>query len=188
MTRPLVVTENVTLDGVMDLSEGWFTPAGEEADADDPGLAAALRSQRERADAVLLGRVTFEEFRGYWPRQTDDRTGISDYLNNVSKYVVSQTLRDPDWENTTVLSGPLLDDVDALKARPGGDIVVTGSMTLVAALMAAGRVDEYRLFVYPLVLGRGQRVFEDAKTVPRLRLVEAQPFDSGVVLLRYSTN
>ena len=121
-----------------------------------------MREQSEAADALLLGRVTFEEMRGYWPLQTDDTTGITDYLNNVSKYVVSATLQDPEWEHTTVLRGALIDEISALKSRPGGDIVTTGSMTLVRDLIAAGLVDEYRLFMYPVVLGHGHRLFADA--------------------------
>jgi hypothetical protein len=92
---------------------------------------AAIREQREAADALLLGRVTFEQMRGYWRLQTDDRTGIADYLNRVSKYVVSRTLQDPQWEHTTVLHGALVDGVQALKSEPGNDIVTTGSIAVV---------------------------------------------------------
>jgi len=183
--RDLVVTENITLDGVIDLTEGWFAPAG--ADADQADFEAALREQREAADALLLGRVTFEDMRGYWPLQAEDQTGITDYLNNVSKYVVSSTMQDPEWEHTSVLRGAVVDEINALKAEPGKDIVTTGSMTLVRELIAAGLVEEYRLFVYPIVLGRGGRLFADATDVPNLWLVEAQPFRSGIVLLRYRT-
>jgi dihydrofolate reductase len=183
--RDLIVTENITLDGVIDASEGWFSVA-DDGEADQSDLVAALREQSEAADAVLFGRVTFEEMRGYWPRQTDDTTGVTDYLNRVTKYVVSSTIGDPEWEHTTVLRGDALqEELRALKSRPGGDIVATGSITLVRALIAAGLVDEYRLFVYPVVLGRGPRLFADATEVPRLRLVESRPFRSGIVLLRY---
>jgi dihydrofolate reductase len=96
-------------------------------------------------------------------------------------------LRDPRWEHTTVLDGTLADEIQALKSGPGKDIVTTGSMRLVRELIAAGLVDEYRLFVYPVVLGRGWRLFADATGVPRLRLIQAQPFRSGIVLLRYRT-
>ena len=183
--RDLVVTENITLDGVIDASEGWFSVV------DDPGidqsdLQAALREQSEAADAVLFGRVTFEEMRGYWPQQTDDTTGVTDYLNRVAKYVVSSTLGDPRWEPTTVLPGAGFEDqLRSLKAEPGKDIVATGSITLVHGLITAGLVDEYRLFVYPVVLGRGRRLFADGTEIPRLRLVETRPFRSGVALLRY---
>ena len=181
--RDLIVTENITLDGVIEATEGWFGPAGGKDDLSD--VETALQEQREAADALLLGRVTFEQMRGYWPLQTDDKTGITDYLNNVSKYVISSTLQDPAWERTTVLRS--VDDIQALKSETGGDIVTTGSIRLVRELIAAGLVDEYRLFTYPVVLGRGQRLFADATEVPRLRLVESQRFRSGIVLLRYRT-
>jgi dihydrofolate reductase len=99
--------------------------------------------------------------------------------------VLSCALQDPEWEGTVVLRS--VDDIGALKSETGGDIVTTGSIRLVGALIAAGLVDEYRLFTYPVVLGRGRRLFADATEVPRLRLVEAQPFRSGIVLLRYRT-
>jgi dihydrofolate reductase len=182
--RDLVVTENITLDGVIDASAGWFSVT-DEPGVDQSDLVAALRAQSEAADAVLFGRVTFEEMRGYWPQQTDDTTGVTDYLNRVAKYVVSTTLDDPRWEHTTMLRGPFQDEIRALKSKPGKDIVTTGSITLVHALIAAGLVDEYRLFVYPVVLGRGARLFADGTEVPRLRLLETRPFRSGVVLLRY---
>jgi dihydrofolate reductase len=117
---------------------------------------------------------------------TPPTTGVSDYLNQVAKYVVSGTLTDPDWANTTVLRGPVTDEVTALKEQPGKDIVTTGSIRLVHGLIAAGLVDEYRLFVYPTVLGRGARLFADATTVPPLRLVDSRTFRSGVVLLTYA--
>jgi dihydrofolate reductase len=181
--RDLIVTENITLDGVIDASEGWFTPADDDLDRSD--MVAALTEQREAADAFLVGRLTFEQMRGYWPRQTDDTTGVTDYLNRVSKYVVSRTLEDPEWEPTTVLRGPLRDDIQALKEQPGADIVTTGSITLVHDLIANGLVDEYRLFVYPVVIGRGRRLFEGATGGSPLELVETRPFRSGIVLLRY---
>ena len=182
--RDLIVTENITLDGVIDASEGWFAPAGED-DVDQSDLIAALKAQSDAADALLVGRTTFEQLRGFWPHQTDDETGVADYLNRVRKYVISSTLEDPGWQRSTVLRGPLHEEVRKLKAAPGADIVVTGSLTLVAELVAAGLVDEYRLFVYPVVLGRGQRLFADATGMPKLRLMQAQPFRSGIVLLRY---
>jgi dihydrofolate reductase len=182
--RDLVVTENITLDGVIDASEGWFGPTGDDPAADQSDLVDTIREQREAADAFLVGRATFEQMREYWPRQVDDETGISAYLNRVAKYVVSTSLQDPRWEQTTVLRGPLDADIAALKAAPGKDIVTTGSISLVAQLVAAGLVDEYRLFTYPVVVGTGARLFAGAR-IPRLELVEARPFRSGVVLMRY---
>ncbi len=111
--RKLVVTENITLDGVIDMAEGWFDPLNEEVDQSD--ITAANTEHREASDALLVGRNTFESFRGFWPRQTDDPTGVSDYLNAVNKYVVFSTLNDPGWENSTVLRGPVIDEVQKLK-------------------------------------------------------------------------
>src|SRR5918993_1194921 len=106
--RRLVVTENITLDGVIDATGGWFDPTDDTVDQSD------LVEQTQRhsaADAFLCGRNTFEAFRGFWPQQADDRTGVTDYLNRVHKYVVSSTITDPAWENSTVLSGPLAEEI-----------------------------------------------------------------------------
>lgn len=180
--RKLVVTENMTLDGVIDMAAGWFDPLAEGGDQSD--LIAATAEHRETADAVLVGRNTFEVFRGFWPNQTDDPTGVSDYLDAVDKYVVSSTLDDPGWQNTTVLRGDVVEEVQRLKAADGRDIVATGSIELVQTLIAERLVDEYRLFVFPVVVGRGARLFESAAV--SLRLLEARPFVSGAVLLRYA--
>ena len=187
--RDLIVTQNITVDGVIDSADGWFEPGDADEDVDMSDVMDAIRLQRDAADAVLFGRVTFEQMRSYWPLQTEDTTGITDYLNKVTKLVVSNTLQDqdPDWENTQVLRGDLRDEVTALKAEQGRDIVTTGSMSVVTQLIAQGLVDEYRLFVYPVVVGRGHRLFEDATNVPKLRLVETRPFRSGIVLQRYRT-
>ena len=135
--RKLFMTENTTVDGVIDASGGWFQP-GDSGDIDVTDLVDVIGEQMRAADAVLVGRVTFEEMRGYWPRQTDDQTGFSDYLNQVAKYVVSSTMNEPGWQNSTVLSGEMAAEVKALKEHPGGDIVTTGSMRLAHSLIAAG--------------------------------------------------
>lgn len=121
----------------------------------------------------------------YWPARTDDSTGITEHLNAVPKYVVSGTLDDPQWDSTTVLRGDVTEEVRALTDGIGGNIGITGSIMLVHHLIAAGSVDEFRLFVYPVVVGRGRRLFVDGTRVPRLKLAEARPFHSGVVLLSY---
>lgn len=181
--RPLVVTQNITADGSIEMLEDWFDPQdlGDMAD-----LHEEIRRQDARADALLLGRRTFEDFRGYWRDLTDDTTGITAYLNSVEKYVVSGTLGDPDWDHTTVLTGDPIDEVRELKHRAGAEIVVTGSIRLTHALITEGLVDEYRLFVYPAVQGRGQRLFPDGAAPGALRLLEARAFESGIVLLRYA--
>lgn len=183
--RELIVTENCTIDGVIELAGDWFSPGDTDPDVDRSDVLAVLEEQRENADAFLLGRVTFEDMRGYWPKQTDDTTGISAYLDSVDKYVVSRTLTEPEWQHTTVLSGGLRSEIEKLKAAEGKDIVTTGSISLVRALIAEGLVDEYRLFVHPVVAGEGRRLFEGATGVPKLRLAEERTFASGIVLLRY---
>ena len=179
----IVVTENATLDGVIEQVGDWFAPA--TGDAGQADILTTLREQMKAEEAQLLGRNTFESFRKYWPAQTGDTTGIRAHLNRVPKYVFSRTLEEPGWENTTVLSGDLADEVRALKARVNGKIGVTGSITLVHGLIAASLVDEYRLFVYPVVVGDGRRLFADATNVSKLELVEAKSYRSGVVLLIY---
>lgn len=182
--RRLIVTENITLDGVIEATGGWFDPVGNDG-VDQSDQVEFMSNHMLAADAFLVGRVTFEQMRGFWPKQTEDTTGVSDYLNRVSKYVVSSTLHDPDWVNSTVLSGDLDEEIRELKSQPGGDIVTTGSITLVHALVAAGLVDQYRLFVYPVVLGSGARLFAEATSVPGLQLDQAQRFRSGIVALTY---
>jgi dihydrofolate reductase len=180
--RKLVITQNITVDGAIEMLGDWFDP--QLADED---LVAESHRQDAEADALLVGRQTFEDFRGYWPQQSDDATGVTAYLNKVAKYVVSSTMTDPEWENSTVLAGDPVEQTQKLKAQPGRDIVLTGSISLGHALIAAGLVDEYRLFVYPTVQGGGRRLFPDGATIPRLTLVEPpKSFTSGITLLRYS--
>lgn len=183
--RTLAVTQNITVDGSIEMLTDWFDPQGQGA-ADMADVLEESHRQDDRADALLLGRQTFEDFRGYWPLQTDDSTGITAYLDKVHKYVVSGSLKDPRWANSTVLAGDAVEEVSALKEQSGKDIVLTGSITLAHTLIAAGLVDEYRLFVYPVVQGRGRRLFPEGHVIPRLRLVESKVFRSGITLQRYA--
>ena len=183
--RTLAITQNVTLDGSIEMLGDWFDPQA-QADVDNSDLLDELHRQDSEADAFLTGRRTFEDLRGYWPQQADDSTGISEYLNKVQKYVVSSTMTDPKWQNSTVLSGDPVDEVRALKEQPGRDIVVTGSITLCHTLIEAGLVDEYRLFVYPVVQGRGRRLFPEGFECRQLRVLEAKAFRSGITYSRYA--
>ncbi len=183
--RTLAMTQNITLDGSIEMIDDWFEPETSSAEEMSDWLEE-VRRQDANADAMLLGRQTFEDFRGYWPQQTDDTSGITEYLNQVEKYVVSSTLTEPGWENTTVLSGDPVEEVRALKDRPGGDIVLTGSITLAHAMIEAGLVDEYRLFTYPAVQGRGRRLFPDGFRLEQLQLTGSRSFRSGVTLSIYA--
>jgi dihydrofolate reductase len=165
--RKRVVTQNITVDGAIEMLGDWFSPQA-QAEVDNSDLLGELHRHNNQADALLLGRQTFENFRGYWPHQSGDATGITDYLNKVQKYVASSTMTDPQWKNSQILTDDPVGQVRALKADPGRDIVLTGSITLCHALIVAGLVDEYRLFVYPVVLGQRRRLFPDGYEVPRL--------------------
>lgn len=172
--RTLAVTQNITLDGRIDMIGDWF-----DDQASDPALRAENARQMAAADALLVGRETFESFRGHWRDLEGDTTGVSDYLNRVDKFVVSSTLGDPGWDGTTVLGEDWLERTARLRAGDGGDIVCTGSVTLVHALFEADLVDELRLFQYPVVQGEGRRLFPDGWTSRALALAEAEVYGTG---------
>lgn len=179
--RRLIVTENITVDGVISPIGDWFDPGDQ-----DEELAAVTRAHGEQSDALVLGRVTYEEFAGYWPGQIDvDTTGVSAYLNQVAKYVVSSTLERAEWVNTTILRGPVEQELLALKNQDGADITVTGSATLAPAILAAGLADVIRLFVFPLVQGHGARLFQNGAAAG-LEPALVRRFGNGVVLLEYA--
>ncbi|MDV2474462.1 dihydrofolate reductase family protein [Rhodococcus zopfii] len=183
--RTLAITQNITVDGSIEILGDWFDPQG-QGGADNSDLLDELHRQDEGADGFLVGRRTFEDLRGYWPQLADDPTGVADYLDRVQKYVVSATVTDPQWQNTTIIASDPIGRIRALKEQPGRDIVTTGSITLCHALIEAGLVDEYRLFVYPVVQGRGRRLFPDGFEVPRLTLLDAKAFRNGITYSRYA--
>jgi dihydrofolate reductase len=178
--RTLAITQNMSADGSIELLGDWFDPSEQ-----DEELAAEIRRQSEREDVLLLGRQTFSDLRGYWPHQTDDTTGVAELLDRVHKVVVSTTLGEPGWQNSRVVGADWEQQVRALKQEDGGDIVVTGSLTLCPALIGAGLVEEVRLFVHPVVQGRGRRLFPEGYEAG-LSLLENRAFGNGVVLLRYA--
>jgi len=181
----IVVTEFVSLDGVMEDpggSEsfkygGWSfeIPRGEEGDK-------FKLDESMSSDALLLGRVTYEGFAAAWPSRDGE---FADKFNSMPKYVVSSTLESPEWSNTTVLDGDVVDEVATLKDRYERDIVVHGSPQLAQTLIEHDLVDELRLLVYPVVVGAGKRLFADTTEKKNLRLVDTQTFDDGVHLLVY---
>ena len=182
--RSLVVIENITLDGRIEMLDNWFDPRGPSDPEAFAELAEDEREVQEKFDAVLLGRRTYQDFEGYWPKLTEDPTGVTDYLNRTQKYVLSSTLTDPQWENTTVLRGPLDEEVAALKDLAGKDISLTGSVSVATALVGSGLVDEYRLMIYPYVQGRGRRLFDDGAPAG-MEVVDVRHFRSGVVRMRF---
>ena len=179
----IIITQNITLDGRVEMLDDWFDPQ-----AQDEELSAELMRQSANEDVLLLGRQTFEDFRGYWPNATDDTTGVADHLNQVDKRVVSSTLTEPGWQNTQIISSDPLRAVADLREAPGRDVIVTGSITLAHELIAEGLVDEYRMFTYPVWQGRGRGYFHDgahSARPPRLKLIDAKSFPSGITYSAY---
>ena len=183
----LVVTEFVTLDGVME------DPGGGEKDRFDRGGWAFQFDRGEEgdrfkydelmaADAQLLGRFTYEGFAKAWP--TMEGTGdFGKKFNAMPKFVVSTTLENPEWNNTTVLRGDLAEEVGALKERFSGDILVAGSATLVQSLLARGLVDQLNLMVFPVLLGEGKRLFADAADAAAFSIVETRQTGAVAILI-----
>lgn len=175
----VVVSEFVSLDGVMEAPEKWvFQFAEKEIDAFK--LDEVLE-----ASALLLGAATYQIFAESWPSRSDP-DGFADKMNGMPKYVVSTTLEKLAWNNSHQVKGNIAEEIVRLKQQPGRDILVAGSGVLVQALMQHDLVDEYRLLVYPLVLGKGKHFFQDENQA-RLKLIKAQAFRTGVVLLQYQT-
>ena len=181
----IVVTEFVSLDGVMEdpggsenfAQGGWSFKISRGDEGDKFKLDEAFASE-----ALLLGRVTYEGFAEAWPTRDGE---FADKFNNMPKYVVSSTLDEPEWNNSTVLKGDVVEEVRKLKEEQDGDIVVHGSARLVQTLIEHDLVDELRLMVYPVVLGSGKRLFGETSDKKPLRLVESKVVGDGVSILIY---
>jgi dihydrofolate reductase len=188
----IALSQNVSLDGVMQSPgpgdvpfkyRGWAVDFGNSPEGarynyeEEVGLDEAQNSE-----ALLLGRVTYEAMQGFWPMAEGE---FADRLNELPKYVVSSTLRDPAW-NATVLGDDWPEEAARLRRELDGDLLVYGSRRLSRALIGMGLVDEIRLLVYPLVLGTGDRLFEETEDKIPLRLVESRPLGGGVVRMIYA--
>jgi dihydrofolate reductase len=181
----IVVTEFVSLDGVMEdpggaegyKHGGWTFEIARGDEGDRFKLDETTASE-----ALLLGRVTYEGFAAAWPSREGE---FADKFNQMPKYVVSSTLGEPEWENSTVLRGDLAEEVEQVKARHGGDVVVHGSAQLVQGLLERDLVDELRLMVFPVVLGAGKRLFGETSDKKRLQLVDSKTVGDGVVVVTY---
>jgi dihydrofolate reductase len=190
----VVITEFLSVDGVSDDPAGveGFERGGWTFALDSDGERVRLRGEEgeelllaENRDsaALLMGRKTYEFFAGFWPQQ--EGRPLADIINRMPKYVASSTLEDADWNNSTVLSGELPEEVERLKREIDGEILVPGSTELVRALVERGLVDELRLMVHPVVVGAGRRLFGELSEKKPLRLVGTRTVGDGVVILTY---
>jgi dihydrofolate reductase len=181
----IVISENVSLDGVIQDPSGdegfrlggWVGVVKDRAETGKVFLEEALGSV-----ALLFGRRSYEFFAARWPSRSGD---LADRLNSLPKYVVSSTLEDPDWNNSTVLKGDVVNEVSKLKRELNGDIVVYGSIQLARTLIEHDLVDELRLMIYPVVLGAGERLFGETSDKKAMRLVDTQTVGDGVAFLTY---
>jgi dihydrofolate reductase len=181
----IVMSENVSLDGVIE------DPAGDEGFGrggwvgritDREDLAKVTLDEALGAEALLLGRRSYEWLAARWPSRSGE---LADRLNGMPKYVVSSTLHDPGWSNSTVLDGDVVTEVSKLKLELDGEIVVPGSFQLLRTLIEHDLVDELRLKIYPVVLGDGKRLFGETSYEKTMRLVDAQTIDDGIAYLTY---
>ncbi|MGA2503261.1 MAG: dihydrofolate reductase family protein [Anaerolineales bacterium] len=182
--REVIVSEFITLDGVMEdpggvekfIHGGWAFKFERGPKGDKFKLDEVIE-----AGTLLLGRITYEGFAAAWPSRAGE---FANKMNNMPKYIVSKSLRDLKWNNSNLIKDNIVEEVTKLKAMPGGDILVAGSGQLVHLLMRHNLIDEYRLMVYPVILGSGKRLFKDEGSM-KLTLAETKQFGSGIILLRY---
>ena len=183
----IVITQNVSLDGVVQdptgeegfRHGGWFTQVGDN-DRDERGKLAL--DEALGAEAFLLGRRSYEFLAARWPSRSGE---LADRLNSLPKYVVSSTIQDAKWNNSTVLKGDVIHQVSKLKQDLDGDIVVPASHQLVRTLMEHDLVDELRLMVHPVALGAGERLFEETRDKQSMRLLDARTVGDGLAFLAY---
>lgn len=183
--RKVVVSMFVSLDGVMEDPGGaeQFKYGGWTMAYWGDDIGKFKFDELFASDTLLLGRLTYQGFAAAWPSRTDD-AGFADRMNTLPKVVVSTTLKQVGWQNSRLITGNVAGEVSKLKQQPSEDILIAGSGTLVRTLMQDDLIDEYRLLVYPVILGNGKRLFQDG-TKTALKLMETKTFSSGVVLLRY---
>jgi dihydrofolate reductase len=174
--RKLILSNNVTLDGKVDDVLDWSIPG------DDPDFVKRNVDLLNQSDGMILGRKSYEFFAALWPSRSGE---FPDLMNGLTKYVASSTLEDPEWQNTQVIEGDVVEAVAKLKQQPGKDLILYASGSLSDALMEHELIDEYRLWVHPVVFGKGKSLFEDGLDRTDLELVDATAIPAGVAILTY---
>lgn len=175
--RKILCALFISLDGVVESPEKW------QFDHFDDGMMEAMQTQLDIQDTILLGRVTYDEWAGYWPTSTDEP--FATYINNIKKVVVSSTLEEATWNNTEVINGDVVAEIKKLKQASGKDIGTSGSPTLVRWLLENDLLDELILTIHPVVAGSGKRLFRDDADIKRLRLIESTTTSTGVIIAKY---
>ena len=175
--RKVVASLFISLDGVVDSPQDWQFPYMNEE------VMGAI-GEGMKADTIVLGRRTYEEWADFWPQQPSDN-GMADYINGTPKLVASTTLDRLEWGSANLIEGDVVSVLTELKEQDGGDISITGSGTLVRSLLEAGLIDELRLLVYPIVVGRGKHLFEGGADPAGLELADSETFQTGVLNLTY---
>lgn len=172
--RKIVAGLFMSLDGVVEQPENWHFPYYNDE------MGNVVQKQMADADTLLLGRVSYEGFAEYWSDKGGDG-GFGDYFNDTPKLVASRTLDKVEWKNSTLLGSDVVAELTALKSQPGKNISITGSVVLVRSLVQAGILDELSLLIHPIVVGKGQRLFEGVNDTLPLKLIESTTFSTGVV-------
>jgi dihydrofolate reductase len=174
--RQLILSNNVTLDGKVDDVLDWSIPG------DDPDFVSRNVDLLRQSDGMILGRKSYEFFASLWPSRSGE---FPDLMNGIAKYVASSTLEDPEWQNTQLIEGDVVKAVATLKEQPGKDLILYASGSLSDTLIQHGLIDEYRLWVHPVVFGKGKNLFEDGFGRMDLELVDAVQIPAGVAILTY---
>jgi dihydrofolate reductase len=179
--RKIIVSEGISLDGVFDAQTMGQWAAPYYSEERDEFVRASVLS----ADALLMGRTTYDLQAWYWPNQKNDKYGIANHKNSMAKYVVTSTPLQAQWNNSKVIQNIALDEIAKLKNQPGQDILIEGSGTLVESRAQVGLIDEYRFLLHPSIVGSGKRFFKGGINLTMLKLVENKTLSQGVVALRY---
>lgn len=177
--RKIIAALFVSLDGVVELPERWNMPYFNDE------MGATVGAAMAESDAMMMGRVLYQEWAAYWPTQGSDNQ-MASYMNSIPKFVVSTTLTNADaWQHSTLIVDDVTQAITALKQQPGKNITISGSPTLVRSLLRLGLLDELQLMLHPIVVGNGKHLFPDGGDQQALALVESKTFSTGVVYLTY---
>ncbi|WP_223805993.1 dihydrofolate reductase family protein [Ornithinibacillus gellani] len=186
MTKKIIATEFISLDGIME------DPGGAEKTKHGGWSGQYWNEEAQKykydelfaTDALLLGRVTYEGFAQAWPSMTDD-DGFAERMNSIKKYVISETLEDTKWNNSTLVKGNVIEQIAKLKQDAGQNMVIHGSAELINTLLPHQLIDEIRLMIFPIVQGCGKRLFKETTGTNHLKLLESKTFETGVMVLHY---